>query len=79
MIEAFRQGVDIHYNRSKSVWCVVGTNGFRNATPGKAINFGIIYGISGFGLARQLSVPQGEARDFIAAYFERFPELTRHG
>jgi len=41
----------------------------------KAINFGIIYGISGFGLARQLQTPQGEAQAYINAYFERFPGI----
>ncbi len=41
----------------------------------KAINFGIIYGISAFGLARNIRVPQGEAKAFIQAYFERYPGI----
>ena len=41
----------------------------------KAINFGIIYGISPFGLARQLSIPQGEAKQYIESYFKKFPGI----
>ena len=79
MIEAFRQGVDIHAQTAAQVFGV----SLEQMDPetrrrAKAINFGIIYGISGFGLARQLSVPRGEARDFINAYLERFPGIKSY-
>ena len=79
MIEAFRQGVDIHAQTAAQVFGV----SLEQMDPetrrrAKAINFGIIYGISGFGLARQLSLPRGEARDFINAYLERFPGIKSY-
>ncbi|WP_438981205.1 DNA polymerase, partial [Lentibacter sp.] len=43
-----------------------------------AINFGVIYGISGFGLARNLRIPRGEAQSFIDRYFERFPGIRTY-
>ena len=76
MIRAFQEGMDIHAQTASEVFGVP----LDAMTPetrrrAKAINFGIIYGISGFGLARQLAIPQGEARDYIRAYFERFPGI----
>ncbi len=44
----------------------------------KAINFGIVYGISAFGLANQLSIPQDEAGAYIKTYFERFPGIRAY-
>ncbi len=44
----------------------------------KAINFGVIYGISGFGLARNLRIPRSEAQGFIDRYFERFPGIRTY-
>lgn len=76
LIEAFEAGEDIHAMTASQVFGVPieGMDPMvrRNA---KAINFGIIYGISAFGLARQLSIPQGEAKQYIEAYFERYPGI----
>jgi len=71
--------VDIHAQTASEVFGVP----LSDMTPetrrrAKAINFGIIYGISGFGLARQLGIPQGEARSYIDAYFERFPGIRQY-
>ncbi len=79
MIEAFRQGVDIHAQTAAQVFGVpLEQMDSETRRRAKAINFGIIYGISGFGLARQLSVPQAEARDFINAYLKRFPGIKSY-
>ena len=76
LVEAFRNGLDIHAMTASEMFNVPieGMDPIvrRNA---KAINFGIIYGISAFGLARQLSIPQGEAKSYIDSYFERFPGI----
>jgi len=74
--EAFADGQDIHAITAAQVFGVP-VEGMdpmvrRNA---KAINFGIIYGISAFGLARQLGISNGEARDYIDAYFEKYPGI----
>ena len=74
--QAFHDGIDIHAATASQVFGVpldkMTPDIRRNA---KAINFGIIYGISGFGLAKQLGIPQGEAAAYIKAYLARFPEL----
>ena len=76
MIEAFRAGVDIHARTASEVFGVpLDDMDSETRRRAKAINFGIIYGISGFGLARQLGIRQAEARDYIAAYFENFPGI----
>ena len=73
---AFRRGLDIHAMTASQVFGVP-FEGMDPATRrrAKAINFGIIYGISAYGLANQLQVPQEEARAYISAYFERFPAV----
>ena len=77
--DAFRDGLDIHAMTASQVFGVP----IEGMDPmirrrAKAINFGIIYGISGFGLAQQLSISPGEASEFIKAYFLRFPEIRNY-
>ncbi|MEI4262549.1 DNA polymerase I [Roseovarius sp. D0-M9] len=74
--QAFRDGQDIHAMTASEMFNV----SMEDMTPeirrqAKAINFGVIYGISGFGLARNLRIPRGEAQGFIDRYFERFPGI----
>jgi DNA polymerase-1 len=74
--QAFADGLDIHAMTASEMFGVPIKD-----MPGeirrraKAINFGIIYGISAFGLAQQLGIPRGEAGEYIAKYFERFPGI----
>ncbi|GMG82515.1 DNA polymerase I [Paralimibaculum aggregatum] len=73
---AFREGQDIHAMTASEVFGVP-VEGMDPMVrrQAKAINFGVIYGISAFGLANNLRIPQGEAKAFIDAYFERFPGI----
>ncbi len=74
--DAFREGIDIHALTASQVFGVPveGMDPFIRRKA-KAINFGIIYGISPFGLARQLGISRGEAGAYIEAYFERYPGI----
>ncbi|MFP4303486.1 MAG: DNA polymerase I [Rhodosalinus sp.] len=77
--EAFRDGLDIHAATASEMFGVP----LDQMTPeirrrAKAINFGVIYGISGFGLARNLRIPRAEAQGFIDRYFERFPGIRAY-
>lgn len=74
--QAFYDGVDIHAMTASQMFGVPldqMTSDVRRRA--KAINFGVIYGISGFGLARNLRIPRAEAQAFIDTYFERFPGI----
>ncbi|MEX2199988.1 MAG: DNA polymerase I [Dongiaceae bacterium] len=77
--DAFREGIDIHAMTASQVFGVP-VEGMDPMVRrrAKAINFGIIYGISPFGLARQLGIAQSEAKAFIDAYFERFPGIRAY-
>ncbi len=77
--EAFREGQDIHAMTASEMFSVPMdemTSEVRRRA--KAINFGVIYGISGFGLARNLRIPRAEAQAFIDTYFERFPGIRAY-
>ncbi|MGC8475688.1 MAG: DNA polymerase I [Acetobacteraceae bacterium] len=77
--ESFARGEDIHARTAAEVFGVplAGMDPMLRRRA-KAINFGIIYGISGFGLARQLGIEPGEARRLIEAYFARYPEIRAY-
>ena len=77
--QAFKDGLDIHAMTASEMFDVP----LDQMTPdirrrAKAINFGVIYGISGFGLARNLRIPRAEAQGFIDRYFERFPGIRSY-
>ncbi len=77
--DAFKEGQDIHAATASEMFNVP----LDEMTPdvrrqAKAINFGVIYGISGFGLARNLRIPRAEAQGFIDRYFERFPGIKAY-
>lgn len=78
MRQAFREGQDIH---AASVAAVMGVplekvnRDMRRL--GKSINFGLVYGMSPFGLARYAGITLGESEDFVKAYFQRFPDVKR--
>ncbi len=79
LVEAFNQGKDIHSATAAEIMGVelsqVTTEMRRRA---KAINFGLIYGMSAFGLAKQLGIPRGEAQEYMNSYFEKYPGVKQY-
>jgi DNA polymerase-1 len=79
MVEAFREGKDIHAATASKIYKIdieaVDSDMRRKA---KTANFGIIYGISAFGLAQRLNIPRKEASDLIEAYFKEFPGVKKY-
>ena len=74
--KAFQDGADIHTLTASQVFDIPADKvDGETRRRAKAVNFGIIYGISGYGLAKQLNIPQGEASEFIKRYLARFPEI----
>lgn len=79
MKQAFADGIDIHAMTASEMFAepVEGMDPMVRRRA-KAINFGIIYGISAFGLANQLGISRGEAKDYIDAYFKKFPGIRHY-
>jgi DNA polymerase-1 len=79
MLDAFSRGIDIHTATAAKVYGIaieeVSSNQRRNA---KAVNFGIIYGQSAFGLAQNLDIPRREAAEIIEQYFAQYPGIKRY-
>ena len=79
LVDAFNTGADIHTSTAAEVFGVDPTE----VTPemrrdAKAVNFGIIYGISNYGLSQNISIPQKKADEYINRYFERFPSVKAY-
>ena len=79
LIAAFKNGEDIHALTASEIF----STDIKKITPdlrrrAKAVNFGIIYGISAFGLAKQLSITNHEANNFIKKYFDKFPGIKKY-
>ncbi|MGD8122123.1 DNA polymerase I [Vibrio sp. TRT 2004] len=79
LLDAFQQGKDIHAATAAEIMGItieqVSSEQRRRA---KAVNFGLIYGMSAFGLAKQLGIPRGEAQDYMNKYFERYPGVMQY-
>ena len=79
MIKAFNENVDIHSQTASKVFGIpIEDLDSETRRSAKAINFGIIYGISSFGLSKQLSCSQSEAKNFIESYFDQFPKIKSY-
>jgi len=79
LVEAFRRGEDIHSRTAQEVFGIAPFAQTReHRRVAKVINFGVIYGLSAFGLAQQLGIDTKEASKFIAAYFERYSGVKKY-
>ena len=79
LIETFRRGADIHRATASKIFSIPEdevTADQRRAM--KTINFGVLYGMSAFRLSNELSIPTGQAKDFIEAYFARYPKIQEY-
>ena len=79
LLDAFRDGKDIHAATAAEIMGVSIENvSSEQRRRAKAVNFGLIYGMSAFGLAKQLGIPRGEAQVYMDKYFERYPGVMQY-
>ncbi|EKE83392.1 DNA polymerase I [Idiomarina xiamenensis] len=79
LLEAFANGQDIHRATAAEVFgCEAEAVSAEQRRRAKAVNFGLIYGMSAFGLSRQLDIPRYEAQQYMDKYFERFPGVLTY-
>ncbi len=79
LLTAFSQGIDIHSATAAEVFEVaIDQVTYELRRSAKAINFGLIYGMSAFGLGQQLGLPRGEAQSYIDMYFARYPGVKKY-
>ena len=79
LVEAYKKGIDIHTATASKVFNLpLEKVTSKERSSAKAVNFGIIYGISEYGLAKQLKIPPFEARNYIESYFKEYPEVKEY-
>ncbi|KHA59808.1 DNA polymerase I [Vibrio variabilis] len=79
LLDAFQQGKDIHAATAAEIMgTTIDQVSSEQRRRAKAVNFGLIYGMSAFGLAKQLGIPRGEAQDYMNTYFERYPGVMQY-
>ena len=79
LLDAFQAGLDIHQATAAEIFAVdLQSVSVEQRRSAKAINFGLIYGMSAFGLTRQLGITRGDAQEYIELYFARYPKVKEY-
>ncbi len=79
LVDAFREGQDIHRRTASEIFGIpMDEVQGHHRRAAKAINFGIVYGMSAFRLARELDIGRGEAKEYMDGYFERYPQVQQY-
>ncbi len=79
MMQAFEQGLDVHTATASKIYCISPAEVSKEMRrQAKMVNFGIIYGISAFGLSERLKIPRREAAEIIKSYFVQYPEIRKY-